>query len=103
MDKIRDKLKVRLGDGAFDYVNSKITLSDYVDQILSIVEREQEDNTVETIGLVVGHIWQFARGTGHPLKWTISDTDKRAVLKHYGVHYQGDNCPTCEGKCTHKT
>ena len=65
-------------------------------------DKEIEAKISQAIGLAVSHLWQFAKGTGHPLNWEISETDRMSVLKHYGVHYLGDNCPTCGGKCKAK-
>ena len=97
MDMVRGNYKV---EPKPDQCQARIeALTKHHNDLIKILQDEQEAVTVSTIGLVVSHIWQYATGTGHPLKWEISDADRMSVLKHYGVHYQGDNCPTCGGKC----
>jgi hypothetical protein len=62
-------------------------LTEHYNNLIQILEAQQETECREFAHLAISHIWQFARGSGYPLKWEISDADFRSVLKHYGIKW----------------
>ena len=54
---------------------------------IPIIRADERGRNLERTHLIISHIWQFARGTGYPLKWEIGDAEFKSVLKHYGIKW----------------
>ena len=61
-----------------------------------LIEQARQEK-LEFAHFVISHLWQFARGSGYPLKWEITDGSFRAVLKHYGIKW-GEERKTTESR-----